>query len=83
MFAYIFGPLLFGWYGLFLGPLLLVLITDFGRVVVHELVGSSPGPDPSPPAAQPVDGGGEPHTADTDDADDSENGSGNSDSEDG
>jgi predicted PurR-regulated permease PerM len=40
MFAYIFGPLLFGWYGLFLGPLLLVVITDFARVVVPMLVGS-------------------------------------------
>lgn len=41
MFAYIFGPLLFGWYGLFLGPLLLVVITDYARVVVPEVVGSS------------------------------------------
>lgn len=39
MFAYIFGPLLFGWYGLFLGPLILVVITDFARVVVPELTG--------------------------------------------
>lgn len=41
MFAYIFGPLLFGWYGLFLGPLLLVVITDFARVVVPRLVRTS------------------------------------------
>lgn len=40
MFAYIFGPLLFGWYGLFLGPLLLVVITDFARVVIPGLFGS-------------------------------------------
>ncbi len=39
MFAYIFGPLLFGWYGLFLGPLLLVVITDFARVVIPDLFG--------------------------------------------
>lgn len=39
MLAYIFGPLLFGWYGLFLGPLLLVLITDFARKVVPTLFG--------------------------------------------
>jgi predicted PurR-regulated permease PerM len=38
MFAYIFGPLLFGWYGLFLGPLLLVLAVHFARIVVPELV---------------------------------------------
>ncbi|MFD1598213.1 AI-2E family transporter [Halobellus rarus] len=40
MFAYILGPLLFGWYGLFLGPLLLVVIADFARVVVPDLFGS-------------------------------------------
>jgi predicted PurR-regulated permease PerM len=39
MFAYIFGPLLFGWYGIFLGPLLLVVVDDFGRVVVPRLSG--------------------------------------------
>jgi len=38
MFAYIFGPLLFGWYGIFLGPLLLVLVVHFGRLVLPELV---------------------------------------------
>jgi len=34
MFAYIFGPLIFGWYGLFLGPLLLVLGVHFYRIVL-------------------------------------------------
>ncbi len=38
MLAYTFGPLLFGWYGIFLGPVLLVLITHFGRIVVPELL---------------------------------------------
>jgi len=38
MFAYILGPLLFGWYGLFLGPILLVLVVHFARVVVPALV---------------------------------------------
>lgn len=38
MFAYIFGPLLFGWYGIFLGPILLVVIIHFARVVLPELV---------------------------------------------
>jgi predicted PurR-regulated permease PerM len=38
MLAYIVGPVLFGWYGLFLGPLLLVLVVHFVRVVVPELV---------------------------------------------
>jgi predicted PurR-regulated permease PerM len=34
MFAYIFGPLLFGWYGLFLGPLLLVLVVGVSRTLL-------------------------------------------------
>ena len=34
MFAYIFGPLVFGWYGLFLGPLVLVLVVHFYDVVL-------------------------------------------------
>ncbi|MFB6146920.1 MAG: AI-2E family transporter [Halobacteriaceae archaeon] len=38
MFAYIFGPLLFGWYGIFLGPMLLVLVVHFVRIVLPELV---------------------------------------------
>lgn len=41
MFSYIFGPLLFGWYGLFLGPLLLVVITNFALEVVPDLFGSN------------------------------------------
>jgi len=40
MFAYILGPLLFGWYGLFLGPVILVFVTHFARIVVPELVSS-------------------------------------------
>ncbi|WP_135362600.1 AI-2E family transporter [Halosimplex halophilum] len=39
MFAYILGPLLFGWYGLFLGPMILVFLTHFGGVVVPALLG--------------------------------------------
>jgi len=37
MLAYIVGPLLFGWYGLFLGPLVLVVIFEFARIVVPWL----------------------------------------------
>ena len=47
MFAYIFGPLLFGWYGLFLGPLILVVMTDFAREVVPELLGPRAAATPS------------------------------------
>ncbi|MFC6757854.1 MULTISPECIES: AI-2E family transporter [Haloarcula] len=38
MIAYIIGPLLFGWYGLFLGPLLLVVIYHFARLVLPVLI---------------------------------------------
>jgi predicted PurR-regulated permease PerM len=42
MFAYIIGPALFGWYGLFLGPLLLVVAVHFVRIVLPELVSGDP-----------------------------------------
>jgi predicted PurR-regulated permease PerM len=42
MIAYIIGPLLFGWYGLFLGPLLLVLFVHFARILLPELVRGEP-----------------------------------------
>lgn len=40
MFAYIFGPLVFGWYGLFLGPLVLVLVVHFYDIVLD--IGAEP-----------------------------------------
>ncbi|WP_254535000.1 AI-2E family transporter [Halomarina litorea] len=42
MFAYIFGPLLFGWYGIFLGPVLLVLVFHFARIVLPVLFDGKP-----------------------------------------
>lgn len=42
MFAYIFGGLLFGWYGIFLGPLLLVATIHLVRVGVSELASGDP-----------------------------------------
>ncbi|WP_135828495.1 AI-2E family transporter [Halorussus halobius] len=42
MLAYIFGPLLFGWYGIFLGPMVLVLVVHFVRIVLPELVAGQP-----------------------------------------
>jgi predicted PurR-regulated permease PerM len=62
LFAYIIGPVVFGWYGLFLGPLLLVLVVHLARIVVPELVRGEPvtpsavGADPIPdsrPSARP------------------------------
>jgi len=38
MFAYILGPLIFGWYGIFLGPVILVLFSHFARIILPELV---------------------------------------------
>jgi len=42
MIAYTFGPLLFGWYGIFLAPMLLVLIVHFARLVLPELMNGEP-----------------------------------------
>jgi len=38
MLAYTLGPLLFGWYGIFLLPILLVLVFNFARTVLPELL---------------------------------------------
>ena len=63
LFAYIIGPVVFGWYGLFLGPLLLVLVVHLARIVVPELVRGEPvtpsavGADPIPDS-YPSDGPG-------------------------
>ncbi|WP_136716306.1 AI-2E family transporter [Halorientalis salina] len=42
LFAYILGPILFGWYGLFLGPLLLVLGIQTVRINLTELLHGRP-----------------------------------------
>ncbi|MCO8246259.1 MULTISPECIES: AI-2E family transporter [unclassified Haladaptatus] len=42
MFAYLLGPILFGWYGVFLGPLLMVIVVQFFGVVVPQLRGEKP-----------------------------------------
>jgi predicted PurR-regulated permease PerM len=38
MLSYIIGPLLFGWYGLFFGPMLLVIITHFSITIIPYLI---------------------------------------------
>ncbi|MFC7157323.1 AI-2E family transporter [Halomarina halobia] len=38
LFSYILGPLIFGWYGLFFGPLILVVAVHLARIVLPELV---------------------------------------------
>jgi len=42
MIAYTLGPLLFGWYGIFLGPILLVLVVNFARHVLPVLIKKKP-----------------------------------------
>ncbi|MFB6134391.1 MAG: AI-2E family transporter [Halanaeroarchaeum sp.] len=47
MLAYVFGPLLFGWYGIFLGPMLLILIVHFVELILPELLaGTEIEPEP-------------------------------------
>ena len=54
MFAYLFGPALFGWYGIFLGPVLLVFIVVFMRLVLPLL--ANPERDlPAPERDQTLD----------------------------
>lgn len=42
MFAYIVGVMVFGWYGLFLGPLLVVLAIQLVRIVFTDLIHGQP-----------------------------------------
>lgn len=42
MFAYITGPILFGWYGFFLLPIVFVVILEAIRIVLPELVHGEP-----------------------------------------
>ena len=42
MIAYTLGPLLFGWYGIFLGPIILVLVVNFARHVLPVLIAREP-----------------------------------------
>lgn len=70
--TYIVGPLLFGWYGVFLGPLVMVVVLEFYRLVLPGLVRGEPvvgtaaaadgrsadAPTPvGPPVADDVNGG--------------------------
>jgi predicted PurR-regulated permease PerM len=51
MFAYILGPFLFGWYGIFLAPMIMVLVIHFVRFVFPELIA---GGDIQPYAIDPT-----------------------------
>jgi predicted PurR-regulated permease PerM len=69
--AYVLGAALFGWYGLFLGPLILVLVVQATNVVLPELlhgkplttdthlrIGSDPAVERDDAAVEPPDGDG-------------------------
>ncbi|WP_410767353.1 AI-2E family transporter [Haloferax sp. DFSO60] len=42
MFAYLLGPALFGWYGIFMGPLLMVVIVEFITQIMPRFAGVEP-----------------------------------------
>lgn len=66
MFAYILGTVLFGWYGLFFGPLVVVFVVQFINVVLPGLLHErSVGPEASPA----TDVGSEPAAGTADDID--------------
>jgi predicted PurR-regulated permease PerM len=48
LFSYVLGTALFGWYGLFYGPLLAVVVVQFVNVALPDLLRDRPvGPEPS------------------------------------
>lgn len=51
MLAYIFGPIVFGFYGLFFAPIVLVLALTFADTALPRLLGADPEPD-GPPESQ-------------------------------
>ena len=59
MLAYLFGPILFGPVGIFLGPFLLVLVFEFARIVVPWLFGRELPDLPEAPAGPTTPGGRE------------------------
>ena len=66
LFAYILGAALFGWYGLFLGPFLLVLVVQFANIVLGDLIRGLPF---SPAPTETTTLGTDPTDADVDAAD--------------
>jgi predicted PurR-regulated permease PerM len=59
MLSYILGATVFGWYGVFLGPLVLVLVVQTSRIVLPELVrGRELTPEVSGPSSLGSDPGG-------------------------
>ena len=56
MLAYVVGPIVFGFYGVFLGPILLVLGIQFVRIILpYVLTGELPESIPGPPESRQTD----------------------------
>ncbi|WP_416841645.1 AI-2E family transporter [Haloferax sp. DFSO52] len=69
MLAYTLGPLLFGWYGVFLGPLLLIVVVECARHVVPSLVSGTPTSGEAPSGDDDTETTTEEQMGDTGDAD--------------
>ncbi|MBX0302246.1 AI-2E family transporter [Haloarcula salinisoli] len=65
MFAYLLGPALFGWYGIFLGPLVMVVTVEFITDILPRLSGVAP----EAPDGADADDLAEPPVEETDTAD--------------
>lgn len=61
MLSYVLGATIFGWYGIFLGPLLLVLVVQTARIVLPELV---TGEELTPAVSAPASLGSDPDGSD-------------------
>ena len=55
MLAYIFGPVVLGFYGLFFAPIVLVLGLTFADTALPRLLGAEPPADPPPPSQSRLD----------------------------
>ena len=56
LFAYVFGPFVFGFYGLFLGPILLVLFVNFVRILLPFVLDGEVPPAPGADEEDGLDG---------------------------
>ncbi|WP_415380209.1 AI-2E family transporter [Halosimplex sp. TS25] len=87
LFAYLLGPIMFGWYGFFLLPIVFILILEAARIVLPELLhgerltttatmGGSAGSDPQEEGPVPTEQPGESGTGPESPPDESGAGSG-------
>ncbi|WP_411968797.1 AI-2E family transporter [Haloferax sp. YSSS75] len=67
MFAYLLGPVLFGWYGIFMGPLLMVVVVEFVTQIVPRFAHVEPSVGPAVlPDVEPGDSSSGEQTEPTD-----------------